>query len=173
MYGARWCAAHSPSAQRPGAISNKLREDLGNLGYPLATADMVAGTTRALIEVYPHPAIVEFLRLQRRLPYKVSKAHTYWPGFSTGEKRENLLVEFHRLHDALTLVFGPLELPLPAVGSSGSLASLKCFEDALDALVCCWVGVHYLGGQKQAVALGDPESAIWCPIVPTLSGSNA
>lgn len=34
-YGAKWCAAHSPSAERPGPISDRLREGFAAAGYPL------------------------------------------------------------------------------------------------------------------------------------------
>ena len=34
-------------------------------------------------------------------------------------------------------------------------------EDALDAVVCAWVGVCALEGR--AKAYGDPDSAIWVP----------
>ena len=52
-----------------------------------------------------------------------------------------------------------LELPEPVAVKS--LAALKRYEDALDALVCAWVGVEYLGGRT--LPLGDGDAAIWCP----------
>lgn len=42
-----------------------------------------------------------------------------------------------------------------------SKASLKRWEDALDALVCAWVGVEYVEGR--ATAHGNDAAAIWCP----------
>jgi predicted RNase H-like nuclease len=42
-----------------------------------------------------------------------------------------------------------------------SFSALKRYEDALDALICGWVGVEYLAGR--AVPLGNEDAAIWCP----------
>jgi predicted RNase H-like nuclease len=42
-----------------------------------------------------------------------------------------------------------------------SASGLKRYEDALDALVCAWVGAKYLLGE--AVAYGDGTAAIWVP----------
>jgi hypothetical protein len=33
----------------------------------------------ALIEVYPHPALVELAGAVERLPYKAAKVSAYWP----------------------------------------------------------------------------------------------
>jgi predicted RNase H-like nuclease len=38
---------------------------------------------------------------------------------------------------------------------------MKAFEDALDAVVCAWVGACVMDGK--AVAYGDDVSAIWVP----------
>jgi predicted RNase H-like nuclease len=43
-------------------------------------------------------------------------------------------------------------------------AALKRYEDALDALVCGWVGIEYLGGR--CTAFGDTAAAIWTPSLP-------
>jgi hypothetical protein len=47
---------HSPTAVRPGRISDDLREGFEQAGYPLSPT---AIATPGLIEVYPHPALVE------------------------------------------------------------------------------------------------------------------
>lgn len=54
-----------------------------------------------------------------------------------------------------------ISVPLPRPQDVETLSSLKRYEDAIDALVCCWVGSQYLDGL--AVALGDETAAIWCP----------
>lgn len=41
-------------------------------------------------------------------------------------------------------------------------AGLERHEDALDALVCAWVGTEHLAGRT--AALGDAEAAIWTPV---------
>jgi hypothetical protein len=45
------------------------------------------------------------------------------------------------------------------VPTTSEIAALKRFEDTLDALITCWVGVRYVAGR--AVALGDDTAAIW------------
>jgi predicted RNase H-like nuclease len=52
-------------------------------------------------------------------------------------------------------------LKLPEEGTVGSLARLKPYEDALDALVSAWIGLEYLAGR--ATALGDEQAAVWVP----------
>lgn len=47
-YGAKWCAAHSPNALRPGPISDHLREGFGEAGFPLCITEIA---TPGLIEV--------------------------------------------------------------------------------------------------------------------------
>ena len=41
-------------------------------------------------------------------------------------------------------------------------AKLKRYEDAIDALICCWVGTLY--AEVNARPLGDNTAAIWCSL---------
>jgi predicted RNase H-like nuclease len=41
-------------------------------------------------------------------------------------------------------------------------AKLKRYEDAIDALICCWVGTLYAEGNARP--MGDDTTAIWCPL---------
>jgi predicted RNase H-like nuclease len=83
-YGGRKCGTHSPNAWRPGSISNDLREAFERAGYPLLTHS-IAGL--GVIEVYPHPALVELAGASERLPYKASKIRRYWPSATPPERR--------------------------------------------------------------------------------------
>ncbi len=69
-YGRRKCGTHTPSASRPGQMSNNLREKFGRAGYPLQTIKISAPS---LIEVYPHTALVELAHAPERLQYKAGK----------------------------------------------------------------------------------------------------
>ncbi|UFW80699.1 DUF429 domain-containing protein [Rhizobium sp. SU303] len=51
-------------------------------------------------------------------------------------------------------------LPLPSRDARGH--ELKAFEDAIDAVVCAWVGACVTGGRARA--FGDRESGIWVPV---------
>ena len=76
---------HSARQERPGTISDKLRVEFEAEGYALCTAPPAQG----LIEVYPHPALIEFLKAERRLEYKAGKTGVYWPALSLDERHLN------------------------------------------------------------------------------------
>ena len=80
-FAAQGCSVHSPSAERPGAIADQLRADCKALGFALHTA---AGNNSppALIEVYPHVALLALLKRRYRVPYKVSRSQ--WTNASNG-----------------------------------------------------------------------------------------
>ena len=63
-YGSRHCSTHTPNTVRPGRISDELTEGFGAAGYPLLT--LANAEPPGLVEVYPHPALVEFGALAAR-----------------------------------------------------------------------------------------------------------
>jgi predicted RNase H-like nuclease len=111
--------------------------------------------------VYPHPALLSLTRSGYRLPYKVSKSKTYWPDAPVAERIERLLRQHRAILSALAREMGEIPLPIPQPHAVHSLAQLKRYEDALDALICGWVGTRYLAGR--ILAYGDGEAAIWVP----------
>lgn len=130
--------------------------------YPLLTS---GASFPALIEVYPHPALIELAKADRRLPYKHAKSLKYWPGDSLIDRRHKLLSVWA---DIVSLLDCRIEgvasaLPLPDPSSRGH--ELKAYEDCLDAVVCAWVGTCVLDGT--ATAYGDEASAIWVPTAAT------
>ena len=159
-YGGRGCSTHTPSAERPGPISARLREAAGQLGYPLVTA---AGEQpgRALLETYPHPAILHLTGADFRVPYKVARIRRYWPALAPVERRTKVAKELQRVRDKLRSWADGLAL---AVDTAAPIARLKAVEDVIDALVCCWVGARWLDGA--ADAYGDDAAAIWVPHPP-------
>jgi predicted RNase H-like nuclease len=163
-YGSRQCGTHSPTATRPGTLGERLANGLYRHGYSLATRDAQPAFGGVLLEVYPHPAIVELLGLERRLEYKVSKSCRFWPRATLSERRRRILGSFQRLRGSLSEWLGPLPLELPTPEATGTLSELKRFEDALDAVVCCWVGTRYHA--NGARAFGSERDAIWCPLMP-------
>jgi predicted RNase H-like nuclease len=157
-YGSRHASTHTPSITRPGPISDRYCLEFGKLGYPLVTHGEV---THGLIEVYPHPALIELSGAARRLPYKESKIAKYWPDLSVPERRQRLLEQWDVILQLLARhIEGVMEAFKPIPLSSPRRA-MKAFEDALDAVVCAWVGICVLEGR--ATAFGDPDSAIWIP----------
>jgi predicted RNase H-like nuclease len=160
-YGARQCGTHSPSALRPGTVGVILRDALAGLGYPLQTTSLAS---RGVIEVYPHPALVELAGAAKRLPYKVSRIRQYWPNAKPAERRQRLLHEWEGIVDLLECRINGVRAALPLPLATAATFELKAFEDTLDAIVCAWVAVCTMEGR--AKPYGDDDSAIWIPIPP-------
>jgi hypothetical protein len=91
--------------------------------------------------------------------YKQSRAQQYFPGATPAERRARILLEWKRILESLRGVVSAIDLPLPSEPPAPRL--MKRLEDALDALVCAWVGMEFLGGR--AAPLGDARAAIWSP----------
>jgi len=157
-FGRLGCSTHTPSAARPGPISMMIRDGLHECGFHLATrAKDLSG--RALIETYPHPALLTLMNAAYRVPYKVGKTTNYWPNCSPTERKANLLRELREILAALSRNITCTEFGIPQ--DSGSFSALKPIEDKIDALVCAWVGIKVLEGKAEAI--GDEEGAIWLP----------
>ncbi len=157
-YGARHCGTHTPSALRPGRISDDLRVGFERAVYPLRTT---AVATPGLIEVYPHPAPVELSRAPRRLPYKIGRIRSYWPLLTSLERRAQLYCTWRDIVSLLDQQIDGVAVHLPELNEGASTAVMKSFEDKLDAIVCAWVAICCLEGK--AVPFGDEDSSIWIP----------
>lgn len=160
-FGSRGCSTHSPNRVRPGSLGESLTAQLLSAGFPLATAPLLAANSPCAIEVYPHQALLMLLGRDYRVPYKVSRSWKYWPGASVSERISRLLEEFDHINSALGTSLGGEPLRLPSGPQVPALAALKRYEDALDALVCAWVGLRFAKGT--AVSYGDESAAIWVP----------
>ncbi|WP_028952323.1 DUF429 domain-containing protein [Synechococcus sp. CC9616] len=161
-FGPRGCAVHSPSSERPGPIADQLRADFAALGYRLHTT-AVPTPFPALIEVYPHVALLALLERNYRVPYKVSRSLQYWKAESLtpAERIERLLIEFRAIRTGLEAHISGIPEFIPEPSEVKTLASLKPIEDMLDALICAWMGIEHLEGRT--AGLGDESAAIWIP----------
>ena len=161
-FGPKGCAVHSPSAERPGAIADQLRSDFAALGYPLHTSGSDHAAP-ALIEVYPHVALLALLDRNYRVPYKVSRSGRYWKGekLTRRERIERLLEQFQAIKDGLDEHISGIPDFIPEPSEVTTLATLKQVEDMLDGLICAWIGIEHLEGRT--VGLGDHTAAIWVP----------
>lgn len=157
-YGARWCGTHSPNATRPGRISDELRAGFEAAGYRLQTSSFNAP---GLIEVYPHPALVELAREEKRLPYKAANARKYWRDKTPDERRVMLLEQWAKIVRLLEEQIGDVETMLPRLEPAQRGWQLKAYEDVLDAVVCAWVAACVMEGRAQY--FGDADSSIWIP----------
>ena len=161
-FGPKGCAVHSPSAERPGAIADQLRADFAALGVSLHTNGSEQSAP-ALIECYPHVALLALLKRDYRVPYKVSRSGQYWKAeqLSRSERIERLLEQFQAIKEGLDQHIKGIPVFIPAPSEVTTLASLKPVEDRLDGLICAWIGIEHLEGRT--VGLGDDTAAIWVP----------
>ena len=161
-FGPKGCAVHSPSAERPGAIADQVRAEFAALSYPLHTNGSDQAFP-ALIECYPHVALLALLKRDYRVPYKVSRSGRYWKGekLTRRERIERLLEQFQAIKDGLDEHISGIPDFIPAPSEVTTLASLKPVEDMLDGLICAWIGIEHLQGRT--AGLGDDSAAIWIP----------
>ena len=161
-FGPKGCAVHSPSTERPGAIADQLRADFAALGYRLHTNGSEQSAP-ALIECYPHVALLALLKRDYRVPYKVSRSGRYWKAekLTCSERIERLLEQFQAIKTGLNQHISGIPDFIPAHYEVSTLASLKSVEDMLDGLICAWIGIEHLEGRT--VGLGDDTAAIWVP----------
>lgn len=158
-YGQRWAGTHTPSAIRPGPISDKLRTEFELKGYELRTTGPVSS---GLVEVYPHPALIEFASAERRLPYKFGKRRSYWPDEAPKDRTLNIKHQMSAIASLMENEISGVGAAMPELDcETASGREWKAYEDMLDAVVCAAVGICVLEGR--AVPFGDDQSAIWIP----------
>jgi len=161
-FGAVGCSTHTPNPHRPGPLADATLRAATDMGYQLRVAR--AGDARpagaALIEVYPHVALLALCEARYRLPYKAQKTRSYWPYAVAAQRRALVAAEQARIAKALSGHIGELPALLVPVDPA-SFAALKPVEDMIDALVCAWMGAEFL--DNRATPLGDVHSAIWVP----------
>jgi predicted RNase H-like nuclease len=158
-FGHAKCGTHSPTAERPGPVSATFVQQLTQHCYNLATSK--SAHERALIEVYPHVALLGLMNCEMRLPYKVQKTTTYWKQASKEERVCRLLDQWRRIVDRLKQEICAVNIAIPDPLTDISFNSLKPMEDKLDALIAAWVGAKYLDGCAEPI--GNDQGAIWIP----------
>ena len=63
-----------------------------------------------VIEVYPHPALVELAGASERLPYIASKVWSYWPSATQLEQRARLCTKTTLMLIVMAVEIGTSEL---------------------------------------------------------------
>jgi predicted RNase H-like nuclease len=158
-FGAAGAGTHSPSPARPGAYGKELMRQFECAGFILTT-NLSQPAGKALIEVYPHATLISLLNLSKRAPYKVGKLSKYWPDLSSADRRERVLQEWRVIVDAIGNDIQGVPSP-PAASERYTLATLKRYEDMLDAIICAWTGLCYTEGRVEF--FGDSGAAICVP----------
>ena len=130
VYGSRGAGAHPANRRLLQRTSGRVR------GEDLAARlpdhrDPWAGWSGTLLEVYPHPALVEAFDLDRRLRYKRV------PAAERPDRLRDLRAHVERLAGARPPLSGPtVEIPADVGGRAA-----KAVEDRLDARICAWVAL--------------------------------
>jgi len=157
-FGARGCSTHSPTEQRPGPVSDALYQEATAAGFALKTAGS-DGVSPALLEVYPHVALLALCGAERRLRYKLSKRAKNFSGLRDARARlEAVRCEWNRILGCLKR---EIDFSLDIGDGIRTLREWKAWEDAIDAIVCAWVGLEWL--RARARPYGDEVAAIWVP----------
>ena len=163
-FGSRHASTHSPNASRPGRIAEELKAQFERACYPLRTSGIFE---RGLVECYPHPALIEYLQADERLPYKVSRISKYWKKETSTQRKENLVCVWKKIIYFLDKKIAGVKAAMPIqISDFRTGTDWKAFEDKLDAIICAAVGISIL--ERNAIPYGDEDSAIW---VPTAEGS--
>lgn len=144
----------------PDAGSVRLAERLAKKGFR-HLGDPVKQKWQ--IECFPHPALVELFQLDERLLYKKGKV----------EHKKQGQIKLANLIRSLTSATPALRLPAqmkPLLEQEAIMANrgraIKQHEDALDALICAYIGACYANGVSAAV-FGDTKDGY--VYVPTMS----
>jgi predicted RNase H-like nuclease len=115
---------------------------------------------RRAIEVYPHPATITLFGLDRVLPYKAK------PG-RTPQQRQAALTTLLRHVETLQDATPPLHVhdccgwrsAVAAVSAAHTHAELNRWEDAVDAVLCAYIGLHrWWHGDSRSAVVGDVET---------------
>jgi predicted RNase H-like nuclease len=166
LFSAAGASAHSANRSIPAFAD-------GGRGARLATrlglATDPAASLPAMIEVYPHPALVALFGLQRSLAYKAKS------GRSVSDRRVVFEVLFGHLES-----LGSADPPMDVAGAPRwsairaevdhaiSHSQLDALEDEVDAYVCAYVGLHRLrwGDERSAVLGNAVDGYIVTPLDP-------
>ncbi len=106
---------------------------------------------RTLVEVYPHPGLIEVFGLDRRLPYKKKRRRV--AAWRAG------LARLADLLDTLRDADPPLVAPPPRIDTTVRGRELKRLEDLLDARFCAWTALLWADrGPAAFLVYGDADT---------------
>jgi predicted RNase H-like nuclease len=166
-YGARHGSCHTSNLSLyPQATSVGLASKLKSRGFRHAPGLTHPENERVMLEVYPHPALIELFHLPSILKYKKGRVAT----------RRSGQQELQQWLRKLSLSSPPLECTprlsdfLDTGTNSLRGSALKANEDALDAIVCAYIAYYYwFWGARGTHTFGDVDSGYI--IVPTAPGA--
>jgi predicted RNase H-like nuclease len=156
QYVARHAACHSSNLSLyPQAASVQLVSKLVSRGFRHAPDLAHPKNQRVLLEVYPHPALLELFRLPRIIKYKKGNIARKRSGQRELQERLKELSRF-----APPLESTPMLSKFLAKNTNSLRgAELKANEDGLDAIVCAYIAYYYwFWGPCRSRLFGDVDS---------------
>lgn len=167
-YGARHAGTHSSNRARfaryGGVRGERLVGALAAHGFALRDGAHLPPRSRSVVEVYPHPALVNLLALPSSLKYKRKPGRSAEVRAQAWRALKQGLRGFGRDEPAL----GGLEALLRENDAESTGRASKDYEDRVDAVVCAYVGLHALHwGSRGCRVYGSPaEGSILVPVRP-------
>jgi predicted RNase H-like nuclease len=155
-YWAEHCSTHSPTDPRLSESSERLRVICAEQGFTLCPERIVAP---ALIEVYPHPALVELCKESERLRYKVNNMARLHKDLPKEDRPVAVEKIWRRIAECGEKDIKGFSKAVDEAIQAHKIS--KRGEDLLDALVCAWIGLTCLEGR--AIPFGDEDASIWIP----------
>lgn len=153
VYGGRKASAHPANRVLLTGTHGRIRgEELAGRLAGLGFGGPWSGGDRTLLEVYPHPGLIEVFGLAERLRYKRKR------GFGVTDQRAGLN-ELGRLLGSLSAADPPLHAPALVVDDTVRGAMLKATEDRLDARFCAWMALLWsVRGPTAFRIFGDADT---------------
>jgi predicted RNase H-like nuclease len=150
VYGSRHAGPHSANRALMTRVNGTIRgEDLAAELEPDGFGDPWSGRHRVMMEVFPHPALIEMFDLPRRLAYKKGRVAA----------RRVELRELDRLLVSLAGADPPARFEPLGIDDTVRGRALKSTEDLLDARVCAWVALRWHRfGPSGVMIHGDPDT---------------
>ncbi len=123
-----------------------------------------------MLEVYPHPAIVELFQLPSIIKYKKGKAAQRCHGQQELQRRIGELSHFSPPLTTTPKLCEFLEIKTESLRGAG----LKGNEDKLDAIVCAYIAFYYwFWGAERTQLFGDVKHGyIIVPFLPSKLRDN-
>lgn len=147
VYGGRKAGPHPANRSLFLSRFGRIRgEDLAARFAALGFADPWSAGERTLLEVYPHPTLIEAFGLPERLLYKAKS------GVGVDGRRVGLR-NLARLLEGLAGADPPLRGSALDVPDAARGRRLKSIEDRLDARLCAWIAAVWNRDGERRVRL--------------------
>lgn len=143
-FSTRHAGCHSSNrtlfARYGGVRGEHIVRQLAPFGFLLVDGSDLAALPRTVVEVYPHPALVNLFDLQFALKYKRKSRRSAEVRAAAWTR---LKQELRKLAEATPSLMG-LDTLLDEEDSEQSGRASKEYEDRVDAIVCAYIAIHAL-----------------------------